>query len=154
MHVPTHMYKITILHKNNQHYIAAFLMPNKPSTNTDLSNYLIHPIVLCGLIKSTMTCDIDDCLERAAILRKHNRSVGPVESIHQWIKSIEPIEVSPTKQLQLAMASSELYGKLVYASSMEQLNTAFQRGKDQKLINQFHELYYKLAKQRLNGSKN
>ena len=149
MYVPTHMYKITIVHNNNHHYIAAFLMPNKPSANTDLSNYLIHPSVLCDFIQASMNCDIEDSLRRASIVQKHNIIVDSVKTPKHWLTSIEAVVVPQTKQLQAAMASSKLYGNLVYAPSIEALNSAFQQGKDQNLINHYHDIYYKLAKHRL-----
>ena len=155
MCVPTHMYKIAIIHATakttqpNKPYIAAFLMSNKPGMCSGtlkqhqcaLSHYLIHPVAVRDLIKSTMQFDINDVMP------------VPIHDIKHHIKDIEPVQVPMTASIKAAIKSSVLYGKLVYSKSLQELERHYQQGKEQKLLNHYHELYYTLAKQRIGRQK-
>lgn len=136
MYVPTHMYKLAIVHAD-KNYITAHLMSNKPCGYDDISKYIIHPGVLRDLVKSTTKFDLYDA------------TTIPIQTIKNCISELELVGVPLTPSIDKAMKSSLLYGKIVYAKTLQELEHHYNHGQSCNLINHYHTLYFNMAKQRL-----
>ena len=137
INIPTHMWKIVIVYHDNKTYMVTYLMPNKPATDEEpISKFVISVTTL------------KKRLEKVGI---HIPFDQPDHAI-PLIRLVFSLDVKMDEELKNQMESARLYGKLIYAKTLKELREVYNSAKKKGKIGHYHEIYYDLAKKRLEAS--
>jgi DNA/RNA endonuclease G (NUC1) len=139
LNIPSYMYKIVIICANDKYYGIAYMMPNKTATDGKPLNEFMLPISkLSNILKKIMNFDI---YKRINKLTKNAKLYELTE--------LESPNITITNSLKQNMKSSKLYGKLIYAKTLNDLEITYKEGLQKKLIGQYHQRAYDTVKKRL-----
>lgn len=140
INIPSYMYKIIIVYTNDKYYIIAYKMPNERATDSvPISNFMIDVSKMLTIIFKEMNFDISKIITK---ITQHNK-------VYDLAKITNP-NIIITPNLKQNMLSSKLYGKLIYAESLAELEKVYADGLQKKLIGKYHERAYEIAKKKLN----
>jgi DNA/RNA endonuclease G (NUC1) len=143
MNVPDYMYKlVSCKHKKHpdKFYIACFLMKNEPPTKKihKIYNYLV------GLKELSEICNID-FFKFFNYYSQFNQKKYKISSMNKIVR----VDVKFNGMLAKQMISSLYYGKLIYSETIDILEKNWSDAKRSGFGDEFHEVYYDLAKKRI-----
>mgnify|MGYP006076813803 CR=1 FL=1 len=143
INVPDYMYKlVSCKHKKNpdKFYIACFLMKNEPPTEKihKIYNYLVSLKKLAEISNINFFKFFN-----------HYSQFNPTKYKISSMNKIVRIDVKFNRMLAKQMISSLYYGKLIYSKTLTILEKNWSDAKRSGFDDEFHEVYYDLAKKRI-----
>ena len=143
INVPDYMYKlVSCKHKKNPNkfYIACFLMKNEPPTNKihKIYNYLVS-------LKQLTEMSNINFFKFFNYYSGFNPTKYKISSMNKIVR----VDVKFNKMLAKQMISSLYYGKLIYSKTLPMLEKNWINAQKSGFGDEFHEVYYKLAKKRI-----
>ena len=152
INIPSHLFKIVCCYLNNNSddmYISCFLMPNQIPIDKihKLYKYLVN------LNKLSYLCDID----LLNVIKKYVKLYYNKDAINiKSLKNLVRIDLHLKDNFFLVrqMHSSQWYRNLIYSKNLEELENQWKIAKNNNFGDEYHYVYYCLAKNRLNKNKN
>ena len=136
MNVPKQMYKIILILIDNKWYEISFLMNNIPYYKCkSIRNYIVSINKIVNLLSKKMDFNLIELLQNLTNDKKINHYRGEIKEIID-------------SKLKNQLLSSQLYGKIIYANNLKELEKIYQSALKNNSINSYHTLYYTLAKKR------
>jgi DNA/RNA endonuclease G (NUC1) len=143
INVPTHMYKLVACKHNqnpNSFYIACFLMKNEPPT--DKKHKIFKHLV--SLKELSQIANIN-FFKLFSYYMNFNPTTYKISSMNKIVR----LDIKFNNMLAKQMISSLYYGKIIYSTSLSKLEQSWETAKQSGFDDEFHEIYYELAKKRL-----
>lgn len=113
-------------------------MPNKSATDElPISHFNISTNKLLKMIDCKLINDVVKELSKNYTSEK--------------LSTIESLDIVMTDELAKQMDSSRLYGKIIYSTTMDELNDIYNDALKDNKIGLYHKIYYMLAKKRINN---
>ena len=143
MNVPEYMFKVVVCkhnYKPNNIFIGCFLMENKHPTDK------IHKIYkhLVSLKHLSNLTNIN-----FFVLFSNYLNFNPVKHKISSIKKVTRVDVKFNPMMSKQMISALYYGKLIYPNTIQELEQNWEDAKKYGFDDEFHEIYYKLCKKRI-----
>ena len=152
INIPSHLFKIVCCYLDDDSddmYIGCFLMPNQIPIDKihKLYKYLVN------LNKLSYLCDID----LLNVIKKYVKLYYNKDSIN--IKSLKnlvriDLHLKDNHFLIRQMHSSQWYRNIIYSKNLEELENQWKIAKNNNFGDEYHYVYYCLAKNRLTKNKN
>ena len=152
INIPSHLFKIVCCYLDDDSddmYIGCFLMPNQIPIDKihKLYKYLVN------LNKLSYLCDID----LLNVIKKYVKLYYNKDSIN--IKSLKnlvriDLHLKNNHFLIRQMHSSQWYRNIIYSKNLEELECQWKTAKNNNFGDEYHYVYYCLAKNRLTKNKN
>lgn len=138
-HIPSHMYKITIVHCDDRDYINAYIIPNKRHFDVDvkISRWCVD---IAHIEQQLLICNNFDL----KIAFDSYRSFDPAITLPglDKIKGLSGLDLIATKNIRLSFRHNEIYGHIIYAETLEELES-YVAGKK---LNKNNLKYYGMAR--------
>lgn len=150
-HIPSHMYKIIIIHHDGRDYINAYCIPNRRHFDVDvkISKWCVDT---AHIEQQLITCNnfvLSQVLKSLSSYSAYQSILVLLPELDK-IKGLAGLDIIATKNIRLSLRHNEIYGHIIYANSLEELE-AYVVGKK---LNKNNLKYYNMARTRLKQDVN
>lgn len=151
INIPSHLFKIVCCYLNDDSddmYIGCFLMPNQIPIDKihKLYKYLVN------LNKLSYLCNINllNVIKKYVKLYYNKNSIN-IKSLKNLVRI--DLHLKNNHFLIRQMHSSQWYRNIIYSKNLEELENQWKIAKNNNFGDEYHYVYYCLAKNRLNRNK-
>tara|TARA_Y100000389_G_scaffold201446_1_gene244203 strand:- start:287 stop:1468 length:1182 start_codon:yes stop_codon:yes gene_type:complete len=151
INIPTHLFKIVCCYlddNSDDMYIGCFLMPNQAPIDKihKLYKYLVN------LNKLSYLCDIDLLnVIKKYVKYYYNKDIINIKSLKNLVRI--DIHLKDNFFLIRQMHSSQWYRNLIYSKNITELEKHWKNAKNNDFGDEYHYVYYCLAKNRIKKNK-
>jgi DNA/RNA endonuclease G (NUC1) len=141
IHIPSAMYKIILIHRDDIVYGCAYLMTNIPHLHeSKMSPYIINIPTVVDRLRSENDFDLQPVLDSISL------EIQPIESeLLDGIRGINGFDLVISKSIKRHLRMAAVYHAVIYAQSLEELEQVVATNK----ITVDQRVYYELSKIRL-----